>query len=263
MVAFDGYIAGTFPPYRKINFPLFGKVLKTLKKAHIIACDEVRKLPWTVKIGASNNWTYFDGIFGNILQKFFNEKLMRNFIGDEKPDFIALQYYCRATVPSFYPPIGKVRPKNRHYCDHPGWGDIYPEAMYIFLKRIQVLYPDTDIFITESGFADHADTKRPHWISETFKNVLKAKNEGVRVRGFLIWTPISNFEWEQGMDVDFGLTSESDLGKPLIPKPDKVAGWEMWEVISKTTKNPVVENIGSLDSLQKRAKWQFEKATKK
>ena len=92
-----------------------------------------------------------------------------------------------------------------------GW-EVVPEGIYKILKQF-AKYPVNEIIITENGAAFHDnvtdgcvhDTQRITYFRDYLKNVLKAKNEGVNVTGYFIWTFIDNFEWAQGFDPRFGL----------------------------------------------------------
>jgi hypothetical protein len=165
------------------------------------------------------------------------------------------------TVPSLYPPIGPVRIKARQYGDHPSFGDIYPPGIFEVLKQMNELYPKKEIFITEFGFSDKNDTRRPFWILETLRYVLEAVKAGIPVRGMLLWSLVNNFEWEFGMAQKFGLFDESDLEKPLQQsRGDEIRGWEAWRAAVNAIRDPSSEKITALQTCYERAKRQFEQA---
>ena len=52
---------------------------------------------------------------------------------------------------------------------------------------------------------DEGDTKRGRFIEEHIDQVLRAKNEGIDVRGYFYWALTDNFEWDHGKWPRFGL----------------------------------------------------------
>ena len=69
------------------------------------------------------------------------------------------------------------------------------------------------IIITENGaaFKDRVegnnvhDKQRVDFYQAYLKNILKAKKEGVDIRGYFCWTFMDNFEWAEGYHPRFGL----------------------------------------------------------
>ena len=49
------------------------------------------------------------------------------------------------------------------------------------------------------------DSERIQFFKDYLANVLKAKNEGVPVKGYFIWSLTDNFEWSEGYQPRFGL----------------------------------------------------------
>ncbi len=49
------------------------------------------------------------------------------------------------------------------------------------------------------------DTKRISYLEENIKQTLLAKEEGVNVSGYFVWTLMDNFEWHEGYKPRFGL----------------------------------------------------------
>jgi beta-glucosidase len=70
------------------------------------------------------------------------------------------------------------------------------------------------IIVTENGasFEDIVETdnsiqdrRRVEFFKNYLSNVLKAKKEGVDLRGYFVWTFMDNFEWAEGYKPRFGL----------------------------------------------------------
>ena len=266
-VLMNGYMFGSFPPYKKGNIAGIKLVLGALADAHDAAFSKIKNSSLgsrgASKVGAGYNWTYLDGMLSGATHKVLDERIVKRFEKNgDNSDFLGLQYYCRLTVPSLYPPMGPVRPKGRWYGDHPDFGDVYPPGISAVLAQMHELYPQKDIFITEFGFSDRADKRRPYWILETFRYVVHALKSGIPVKGMLLWSLVNNFEWRFGMDQKFGLFDEHDLNKSLqLSEGNEIRGWEAWRVATNTIKNPSAEAIDTLQTCYERAKQQFEQAT--
>jgi len=142
--------------------------------------------------------------------------------GDEEAmkfdfDFIGVQNYTREIVKSsfFTPYIGaslvKAEKRNVQLTDMK-W-EVYPPSIYHMLKQFSSYPQVKKIYLTENGaaFPDMVtdgnvdDPKRIAYLKHYLQQVLKAKNEGVNVQGYFIWTLTDNFEWAEGYHPRFGL----------------------------------------------------------
>lgn len=93
-----------------------------------------------------------------------------------------------------------------------GW-EIYPDGLEGFLKRTWEKYGQKPIYITENGMADKdtvedgriRDSRRTRYIKDHFEAALKAKQSGVDLRGYFIWSLMDNFEWAFGYSKRFGI----------------------------------------------------------
>lgn len=132
-------------------------------------------------------------------------------------DFIGLQCYTREIVKSslFTPYIGArlVEAKKRGVpMTEMGW-EVYPPALYHMLKKFDAYPQVKKILVTENGaaFPDIAeqgavnDKQRVKYLKSHLSQVLKARQEGVRVDGYFVWTLTDNFEWAEGYHARFGL----------------------------------------------------------
>lgn len=132
-------------------------------------------------------------------------------------DFIGIQNYTREIVKySMFTPYLKaslVKAKDRKVpITTMGW-EVYPESVYQMIKKYNAYSEIKKIYITENGaaFPDQLinsqinDKPRIKYIQEILKQVLKAKNEGLNVEGYFVWTLTDNFEWAEGYHPRFGL----------------------------------------------------------
>jgi beta-glucosidase len=132
-------------------------------------------------------------------------------------DFIGLQNYSRMVVYNLglIPLIHFANvpaKKLGHDLTEMGW-EVYPEGIYNVIKKFAA-YPNMPkIIITENGAAfpdtvtDGAvhDPKRTQFIKDYLAQILKAKNEGVNLGGYFVWSFMDNFEWAEGYKPRFGL----------------------------------------------------------
>ena len=132
-------------------------------------------------------------------------------------DFIGLQNYTREIVkhaplmPFVRAKIIKANERNVN-ATLMNW-EVYPASIYHALKRLGQYEGIKEIIVTENGaaFKDEvidntvADHKRVNFLKTYLAEVLKAKQEGVNVTGYFVWTLLDNFEWAEGFHPRFGL----------------------------------------------------------
>lgn len=191
---------------------------KNDKEKHINACK---------KIDALLNRLYIEPSLGlgypTEELKFIRgiEKLMLP--GDEEKikfdfDFIGVQNYMRVIGRfSLWPPVmwaNQVKATDIEGAEltEMGW-EVYPEGIYHVLKQFGAYKGVKKIYVTENGaaFPDVVvdgrvhDERRVEFFKNYLQNVLRAKQEGVDVQGYFVWTLMDNFEWAEGYKPRFGL----------------------------------------------------------
>ncbi|MEO6721488.1 MAG: GH1 family beta-glucosidase [Ferruginibacter sp.] len=142
--------------------------------------------------------------------------------GDEKRlafnmDFIGVQNYTRELVsaswvrPLIWAKIIKAE-KRKVETTVMNW-EVYPECIYEMLMKFSKYKSFKEIIVTENGAAFHdtvvdgkvQDLKRKEYIQQHIENVLRAKRDGVNVKGYFVWSFTDNFEWAEGYRPRFGL----------------------------------------------------------
>lgn len=213
------------------------KILKTgLPEAEVgttISCSHIEPIKFTKKhIQASTridtllNCMFLEPLLGlgyPVISEKLNNQLERYIKpGDFKLmqtefDFLGIQNYTREVVKySWYTPYLKARivdaNKRRVKTTLMNW-EVYPESIYHLLKKYATYSKINKIIVTENGaaFKDSLlggkieDTERKLFLQEYLNQVLRAKNEGVKVEGYFIWSFLDNFEWAEGYHPRFGI----------------------------------------------------------
>lgn len=127
-------------------------------------------------------------------------------------DFLGVNYYTRARVAPgegvypmrYLPPEGPVTAM--------GW-EVYPEGLYALLKRLGQETP-WPLYVTENGAAYEdtwdggpvvEDRLRVAYLESHLEAALRARAEGVDLRGYFVWSLLDNWEWAHGYTKRFGL----------------------------------------------------------
>ena len=132
-------------------------------------------------------------------------------------DFIGLQNYFPVVVK--YNPLipivqaSEVKAATRKVAyTAMGW-EINADSFYRIIKRFWLYGNVKEIIITESGaaFKDKLqngivnDEQRIKYHNDYLHALLKAKHEGMNIKGYFAWTLMDNFEWAEGYNARFGL----------------------------------------------------------
>lgn len=132
-------------------------------------------------------------------------------------DFIGIQNYFPLVIKynAFIPVVQawEVKAKSRK-VPHTAMGwEINADGFYRIIKQFAAYPQVKNIMITENGAAFHdklidgkvEDIERVDYFKAYLAAMLKAKNEGINITGYLAWTLMDNFEWAEGYQARFGL----------------------------------------------------------
>ncbi len=133
-------------------------------------------------------------------------------------DFVGLNVYTRMfafhepTVPLFQAlPDPEYRVPGAKYTAF-DW-EVYPPCIYETLMRFKNEWGDPPVYITENGMAneDHVvegrvdDPERIDYLAGYLAQVRRAMDQGVKVKGYFLWSFLDNFEWAEGYTKRFGI----------------------------------------------------------
>ncbi|GCE49328.1 beta-glucosidase [Thermosporothrix hazakensis] len=251
--AVEGYLLKNFPPGEGSILRTF-QVLHHLMQAHVDAFYVIRRLQPQAMIGYCLHYRLFDPAdarwpldraVAGAQDTFFNWAALRAtetgffpfplklllepvYKAPGARDYHGINYYTRELV-RFDPTVpfelfGRrfVKPdtlRNDKGLDQ-DFGEIYPEGMY---RVLQGVYRRTrgnkPLYITENGFCDALDDRRPRAILEHLAMVWRAIQEGIPVRGYFYWSLTDNFEWNNGWYARFGLIDVDPKTQVRTPRP--------------------------------------------
>ena len=207
-----GYLAGTFPPGFR-NPWKFWRALSHLAKAYNKSYQIIHDKNPNVEVGISYlyNWYDVDGLgfiekIANKTSKWYRIDMLGNKIKDNQ-DYVGIDYYR----------LGKIifNPKNSEHLGFrikedphsPMRWVTYSRGMHLVLKEAYAKYKKP-IYVIENGVPTNLgieDAERVNFIKTHLKEVHRAIENGVPVRGYNYWSLIDNFEWLEGYNPRFGL----------------------------------------------------------
>ncbi len=251
--ATQGYVTGEYPPGERDIMRAF-QVMRNMILAHVEAFYAIRRLQPEAQIGYCLHYRLFDPATpfspldrsaAALQETFFNWAVLQaaetgrfsaplNMLLPPIPhaagtrDYHGVNYYTREMV-RFDPALanelfGRRFARINAVRNDPGldnsFGEIYPSGMYRVLKKV---YSRTQgnkpIYVTENGFSDADDSRRPRAILEHLAMIHRAISEGIPVRGYMHWTLVDNFEWNNGWSVRFGLIEVDPRTQRRMPRP--------------------------------------------
>jgi len=247
VVSAMGYLFGEFPPQMQ-DFGKAQTVTRHMLMAHGQAASSIREI-YTQDgrkqpiIAPVLSVSYFmpkdsdnqdDIELANYLDDLYNQTWIRGAVTGTVPDldgnemrykalensvdFIGINYYSRQVVSSEMDFLAGEMPEKTipERCDGLDW-EVYPEGYYPLIKSFWERY-QKPLWMTENGIGTTDDSLKRQYIIKHLQQVHRAIEEGIDIRGYLIWTWVTNFEWAEGFGSDFGLVGMEPRTLDRIPR---------------------------------------------
>jgi len=130
-------------------------------------------------------------------------------------DFLGINLYRRSVVAAGadLPPVDMRRVNPPGAYSTMGW-EVWPRGLHDILLWVHRYCAPPRIYVTENGFAsDDAvgpdgrcrDPARVEYVRAHLAEALRARAEGVPLRGYFVWSTLDNFEWAYGYRRRFGV----------------------------------------------------------
>ena len=241
VIAWDGYVSGEHAPGEQD--PLKAKqVAHNLMVAHGLAVQAIRGVDPNLKVGIVLNqwmsdatdddprsihnsesaWNRSETTFLHTIFKGYYHPEYVEFAGGlpeiqagdmaliaQKLDFLGINFYSR----NLYNAQGHVEEVAGSEYTEMGW-EVCAPALRRMLNKINREYNVPPIYITENGssFPDEVsadgkihDPRRLDYLKNHFIQTRLAMQDGVDVRGYMVWSLMDNFEWGHGFTKRFGI----------------------------------------------------------
>lgn len=228
-----GYLAGAMPPGLADGRKAFA-AMANLVRAHVLARAALRARCGPLEIGIAQNmlvfaptrrWHPLDQALSRLAEGNYNhaflEALSTGVLRLQMPgftagkeaidgaakstDFTGLNYYSRAhlrfVTKAPFVQFEFLDPQRRGLTDI-GW-EWYPEGFGQLLRQLKRY--ERPVWITENGLDDRSGQRRSRYLYEHWRELLRARADGVDVRGYLHWSLMDNFEWLEAWGPKFGL----------------------------------------------------------
>jgi beta-glucosidase len=172
--------------------------------------------------GTSNRW-FLDPVFGRgypaDVKELFGDLLEGLDLDAVRslraPDLLGVNYYTRELVryaeDGSPERAGIVRPPVPRTTM--GW-EVYPAGLRTTLERVHREYAPPSIVISENGAAypdtpavdgSVSDPERVSYLASHIAAVADARDAGVPVDGYFVWSLLDNYEWAEGYGQRFGI----------------------------------------------------------
>lgn len=230
-----GYRQGIFPSPHAPDAPCgpgdkaAALAAVNLADGHRRGREAIRASAPHVRVGQSlavQEWGATPG-FEAVLQRLQQDWEGDFFAQSEGDDFLGVQCYTRLWAG----PVGEAgdlpagaTPNPVFMMYPPGtrrtaYGyEFRPEALEAALKRAASA-TGLPLLVTENGIATDDDAERVEFLHGAITALGRAMADGVNVLGYLHWSLLDNFEWNQGYTMRFGLVEVDRHTFQRRPKP--------------------------------------------
>jgi beta-glucosidase len=137
-----------------------------------------------------------------------------SFLKDNPADFCGVNYYfCFLVSKGNYFGFNLDHKGIKEWQTNIGWG-VYPEGIYDYMKMVKENYGNPDFYITENGMCCKDDVEKDGIVQDDdrikyldlhLRQVKRAIDDGMKVKGYYLWSLMDNFEWAHGFSKRFGI----------------------------------------------------------
>jgi len=238
--AYQGWLAGEFPPGRKGDIRGFYSVLANMRRGHEAAYGELVRLTPAVPVGiAQHKWLMLPADparrrdrFAAASAQFFMDRWPAGArwqrVVEAPCDYLGLNHYSGSLVAFSLRRAGegfanRFNPPGLPVSDF-DWA-VEPRWLRVCLEQLRPL--GKPLYVTENGIAAIDDRRRVRFIRDVLGHLWLAIQDGVDVRGYFHFSSHDNFEWARGYSMHFGLIGVDLKTQERTVKP---SGWEYSQI---------------------------------
>lgn len=172
-----------------------------IMEAHKSAVKTIHSMLPEVKVGLTLSLRDVQAAEGGekAAQKEWYEEFEQFLPAIQSDDFLGVQNYTRAVFGA----DGELPPEQGMELTQMGY-EFYPQGLGNVIKKVSQQYFG-EILVTENGIATDDDKRRIEYIRQALLSIKKCIDSGIRIKGYLYWSLLDNFEWQSGYAMRFGL----------------------------------------------------------
>lgn len=114
--------------------------------------------------------------------------------------------------------------------------EFYPEGIGHVVRHVAETYPKP-VLVTENGIATEDDTRRVEYIKRALAGLKECIADGIPVIGYLHWSLLDNFEWQEGYSKTFGLIAVDRTNQKRYPKPSLACLGSLYKEFDESQEN--------------------------
>ncbi len=214
-----GYWQGAYPPGVKDDLGRHLAVNDNMVRAHRLAVEALRSGPGSFPVGLTLSMDEMKAEEGGEEVRDAAEEILENgfFRSAAGDDFIGVQCYSRI----HFGPAGQA-PNDPDVALTQMGTENWPHALEHCVRRA-ASRTGLPVLVTENGIATADDAERIAYLSAALHGAHRCLSDGIDLRGYLVWSLLDNFEWNQGYRPTFGLHEVDHVTFERRAKPS--AAW--------------------------------------
>lgn len=187
---------------------------KLVMQAHETARDAMKTLCPHLKVGITLSLHDLQALPGGEAHaaKEWDEEFSHYLYALENDDFLGVQCYTR----KIFDENGSVPPEESAEKTQMGY-EYYPQVAANVVRTVSKEFKG-NIVITENGISTTDDKRRVEFIEGALDGVAACIADGLRVKGYMYWSLLDNFEWQMGYSKTFGLIAVDRGTQTRYPK---------------------------------------------
>lgn len=184
-----------------------------MMEAHRLGRQAIKKIRPDTQIGLTLALPDFQAIAGGeeLAETLWQEHLFQFADHIREDDYIGLQNYGREICA----PEGIIPWDKRKEPEQPE-AEMYPEGVAGVIRKAAKL--GIPIIITENGYITTDDELRVEFIQRVVKGIQACVQDGIDVRGYIVWSLFDSYEWHVGYTSEMGLVAVDRKTQQRTPK---------------------------------------------
>ncbi|EAX98747.1 Glycosyl hydrolase family 1 protein [Trichomonas vaginalis G3] len=252
-VSLMGYLGGAFPPGYKMKFRKSFLAVSKMLFCHLSAYKLIHQIIPESKVSIVNQlvlcypkhkWSIIENALASAVNSFLNRPYMealttgvlqfrplgirlfkQQIVGlPESQDFISVNHYTSIYI-TMDPrdwnefPMANRRPNKDVPLSDFSWS-LIPSSLESAVRWVDKEWNPhhLPIFVTEHGLSDRDDLHRGWFTTQSLGYLKHAIDYGIPVMGYIHWSLLDNYEWNEGYKQHFGLVKVDFQSQERTPQ---------------------------------------------